>query len=405
MSRTHNLTTALAALLLAAPASAYDLQTPGNDTKLSIYGFVYVLGQYFQGPAQNGVGSLQQGLYKNVLSQAGSPDQNILFSVQPSRFGVSTLTPSTEWGDFTTKLEFDLNGQTAGTAFHLRHAVGTVGAWTFGHTWSNWVDLDAGADEVDWAGPVGQAGWDTPRRPQVRYTWSLPSSSTFALSVENNKGLDGDTFASGIQEDGKIPTVVGAYTLNGSWGHIGLRAIAISHGAYVPAASGAGSQRWQKESYGAQISGSAKLAKDTLVYSIYDGTGIADWGYGLQSATISNTAASPKAINLYRNIGWLAGYTHVFTDRVRGNLIASGVNFSSNSSISTTNSATGTDIKSQIDYIANVYYTFNPKTQLGFEFVHEVATPFGSGQVLGNDGNQQNSATENKLELVYQAKF
>ena len=87
MSRIRNITTALAAVLLTAPAFAYDIQTPGNDTKLSVYGYVYALGNYFIDQQQVGVGAI------SAQNMSVKPDGNYLFSVQPSRYGFA----STYW--------------------------------------------------------------------------------------------------------------------------------------------------------------------------------------------------------------------------------------------------------------------------------------------------------------------
>ncbi|MDR3672880.1 MAG: DcaP family trimeric outer membrane transporter [Holophaga sp.] len=420
MSRLRNVTTALAAVLLTAPAAmAYDIQMPGNDTKLSVYGFVYALTEYYTTGASEtnssylmDKGSSNMG---NVLNQTKTPGNNLLMSVQPSRYGFASVTPTAAFGDITTKIEFDMNGvTTAGTAFHMRHAYATVGNWVFGHTYTAWIDLDALADEVDWQGLIGTPAYDTPRRPQIRYTFNFDKKNKLAVSVENNKGLDGDSYTAagtapsttpaGVQ-DGKIPTLVLAYTYSDTWGHIGVRGVTMNHAEFIPATAGVDSVHFNKQGGAGMVSGDVKFGKDDLVFSAYYGSGLGDYGYGTQSANFVNTTANPEAVYLYKNVGWTVGYTHVFTPTWRANAVISGVNFKGDSDIATTNGTNGTDTKSRLDYLVNCFYTVNKNTQFGLEYFQERARPFGKGLVLTDNGSYANSATSGRVEFVLQAKF
>jgi len=406
MSRFRNITTALVATALAVPAMAYDIQMPGNDTKLSVYGFVYALGQYYGDVAERGgTGSLVPG-------SNGSAEQGVMeFSIKPSRWGFASVTPNSTFGDITTKIEYDLNVG-SGAAAHMRHAFATVGNLTFGHTWSLWNDLDASIDEVDWAGPVGSACWDTPRRPQLRYTFPIDKQNTFAIGLEQTTGLmDGDlaiAAPAGYTAGAKTPNLVAAYTYADSWGHLAARVLETNHAVYLPSVAGVKGKDYSKYGTAVMLSGDVKFGKDDLVFNVYNGQGLGDYGYGFQASQF--VGGTSNTWYLVKNTGYGAGYTHVFSPMWRGNIAVSGVSFSSDTDTPQLAGATdgthGAAIKTQIDYIINAFMTINPKTQLGIEYFYETQKQFGSaGTILQNDGSTKNSLTAGKLEVVLQAKF
>jgi hypothetical protein len=257
MSRFRNITTALVATALAVPAMAYDIQMPGNDTKLSVYGFVYALGQFYIDSAERGgTGSLVPG-------STGAGETGVLeFSIKPSRWGFASVTPNSTFGDITTKIEYDLNVG-SGAAAHMRHAFATVGNLTFGHTWSLWNDGDASIDEVDWAGPVGSPCWDTPRRPQLRYTFPIDKQNTFAISLEQTTGImDGDLAApgfAGVTSGAKTPNLVAAYTYADTWGHVMATLLETNHAVYVPTVLGVKGKDYSKYGTAFKVSGDVKF--------------------------------------------------------------------------------------------------------------------------------------------------
>ena len=403
MSRFRNITTALVATALAVPAMAYDIQMPGNDTKLSVYGFVYALGQYYIDSAERGgTGSLVPG-------STGAGETGVLeFSVLPSRFGFASATPNSTFGDITTKIEYDLNNS---SKIHFRHAFATVGNLTFGHTWSLWNDGDASADEVDWSGPVGSPCFDTPRRPILMYNFAFDKQNALAISLEQTTGImDGDA---AVPAGAKTPNFVAAYTFADSWGHVRATLLETNHATYVATVPGVKGKDYSKYGTAFKLSGDVKFGKDDLVASIYQGEGLGDYGYGFQASQFG-TATNPTGWYLVKNLGFTVGYTHVFSPMWRGNLIVSGIQFSSNSDTPELNAAShvitgvagsGSAIKSQTDYIANAFMTINPKTQLGIEYYYESQKTFGAASILQNNGTFKDSLTSGKLEVVLQAKF
>jgi hypothetical protein len=405
MSRFRTITTALAAVLLTAPAAfAYDLQTPGNDTKLSVYGFIYAETIYTTTGS-----TLQQptaALYMNLPFDASARDKgNFTMGIQASRWGIASVTPTSAFGDITTKIEFDNNATISGNGVNFRHSFATVGNWLFGRTWSTFNDMNATVDGVDWQGTVGVVGYDTPRRPQIRYTFVFDKSSKLAVALENPAG-QGDTITGGGTPDTKIPVLVAAYDYSSSWGHVNVGAVSVYHGVYIPATAGVGDSSYSKTSFGGRISGDVKFGNDDLVLAIYNGQGLGPWALSTQ---VAQDNSATKTIDFYTVTGWLAGYTHVFSPEWRGNVYASGIKYNANSNIPASQTGplaiNGTAIKQITQGAVNVFYNFNKNTQAGFEYFYEVGKNFGAQTILQQDGTKSDTAKNGRFEFVLQAKF
>lgn len=120
-------------------------------------------------------------------------------------------------GDFFSSIGNEILSNS--DAFRLRHAYLTVGGWTVGQIWTNFMDFIAYPGTVDFFGPVGKSFI---RQPQVRYTFS----NGVSLSIENPEttgtSANGDTIPEslgGIGSD-QLPDFVGAW-LGGPGGAAG----------------------------------------------------------------------------------------------------------------------------------------------------------------------------------------
>ena len=314
MSRFRNLTTALAAALLVAAPSlhAVELQSvAGSDTKLNVYGFVWAYANYYvNGNDSKYAGTYAGSLFYNAGSTLNTDWHNIptgqfYMDVAPTRFGFASTTPSANLGDIKTKIEYDLNGSND----HLRLAQIQVGGFTIGQAWSMWVDLDAGADTVDWAGPIGATCFDTCRLPAIQYVAALDKNNSLGIAIEQNGGkTDGSVAAPGNTSvpSGKIPTIIGMYTYADSWGHVGVRVMGQQDSFFIPATATTGKTDYSKMFAAFQVSGDVKIAKDDLVFQVWDGTALGSYGDGF-NALYYNDAT--KTITGHE-AAWLDGGLH-----------------------------------------------------------------------------------------------
>ena len=153
------------------------------------------------------------------------------------------------------------------TSFRLRHAYFTVGGWTFGQTWTNFMDFVAYPTTVDFFGPAGKS---FARQAQVRYTFS----NGFSVSLENPE-TDGNGSAGrlrestgGIGED-SLPDLIAAW--RGGPGGIGGN----YETAVVVRSLGVGGDIDDSEAgFGINLAGAWDVGTGVVAASITGGSGI-----------------------------------------------------------------------------------------------------------------------------------
>ena len=400
MNRSRFALTALAAMLLAGPAFAVDI-TPkdSTSTRLSVSGFIQAYGTYYFDASQGPTGEIG-------TDDRTAPSNNFVDTIRTSRMTFSTITPNTELGDISTTFEFDLCGPNNSTGFRTRQAYGQWGNFTLGQTWSNWVDGDAAADEVDWNGPIGQASYDVPRVPLAAYKFVLDKQNSIILSLEHNSGAGDGANNNGptatIAPDAKYPNLVGVYQYYDKWGHIALRALAQSYGVYDTTGAGKGvhTNKWGTA---IQLSGQLNcfgldVERDSLVYNVYTGSALGLYGFGAQATQYD---PATRSINMYKNTGWTVGYTHTWNMKYRSNLVLSGINYSTNNDIVT---QTG-DVKSILTAQVNTFVKLTKTAELGFEWMHEELKTVNANDVLKADGTTGNKNTSDKFEIELKYTF
>jgi hypothetical protein len=405
--------TALAAALVALPSLADEkvtpgfLTLPGTDTKLRVYGTAWLNSWYYFNQNLKENGALVAGS-TDPLDAQSFPDRQFGMTAKNSRIGLTSITPSARWGDITTVVELDFaKEQAKNGGANLRHAYLTLGRWTLGYTWSNWIDLDANGSTVDMCGPVGQACNGASRYTQVRYTAPLGNRSRLAISLEQNQNgwekfqdvvvtpNPPETPPPTAKPDSRYPTVVGAYTFSDTWGHVGLRALGQNYGAYTPANGTSPTHRPNRWGGAVQLSGGFKLGKDLLVASIYNGQGLGEYGAAVQGARL----VSADDLRLYSNLGWQAGYTHQWTDRVRSNLVVGGVNFRNNSAMQPQ------DIRSSANCFVNTFVKLRRNVELGMEYGYEDLRTLAGDKVTQSNGGKSGQNHSNKLQVSLTASF
>jgi hypothetical protein len=135
-------------------------------------------------------------------------------------FGIDNMSDS---GDkVSARVELDFFGGALGNEVAtntygatIRHAFVTWNQWTVGQTWSNFMDVAALTDAVDFVGPTD--GTVFSRQPQVRYTngpwtFSLENPETTITPFNGGARISSD--------DASVPDLIGRYTYKAPWGHL-----------------------------------------------------------------------------------------------------------------------------------------------------------------------------------------
>ena len=260
-------------------------------------------------------------------------------------------------------LEFDLFGggmanlgNQASTNTHgvtLRQAYVSWDKWLAGQTWSNFQDVAALPDAVDFVGPT--EGTTFVRQAQLRYT-----NGGFSVALENPQ-----TLVSGYRsttrttsDDGGVPDLTARYTKKGDWGHVSVAGLArqLQHETATTDATSTG--------FGVSVSGKYNLSKsDDIRYMLTGGTGIGRYvGFALGADGTLDAVGGD-----IESTGVLAGFIawrHVFDPKLRGNLMLSRAQFDNDTDW------TGFGVTRSAQSIhANLIYSPFPKLDIGAELI------------------------------------
>lgn len=273
-------------------------------------------------------------------------------------------------------LEFDLFGggsaslgNQASTNTHgvtLRQVYVSWDKWLAGQTWSNFQDVAALPDAVDFVGPT--EGTTFVRQAQLRYT-----NGAFSVALENPQTVVSGyrSTARSISDDGNLPDLTARWTRKGDWGHVNVAGLArqLRHETATTSASSTG--------FGASVSGKFNIGKhDDLRYMVTGGDGIGRYvGFALGADGTLDAAGGD-----IDSTGVLAGFVawrHMFDPKLRGNLMLSRAQFDNDTNW------TGFGVTRSAQSIhANLIYSPFPKLDLGAELI------FGNRELeSGADGD------------------
>ena len=260
-------------------------------------------------------------------------------------------------------LEFDLFGggmanlgNQASTNTHgvtLRQAYLSWDKWLAGQTWSNFQDVAALPDAVDFVGPT--EGTTFVRQAQLRYT-----NGGFSVALENPQTVVGSYRSSArtTSDDGSVPDLTARYTRKGDWGHVSVAGLArqLQHETATTDATSTG--------FGVSVSGKYNLSKsDDIRYMLTGGSGIGRYvGFALGADGTLDAAGGD-----IESTGVLAGFVawrHVFDPKLRGNLMLSRAQFDNDTDW------TGFGVTRSAQSIhANLIYSPFPKLDIGAELI------------------------------------
>lgn len=281
---------------------------------------------------------------------------------QFSRFWFNVASQTDNGDTLRGYLEFDLFGGALGNEIAtntygvtIRHAFASWNNWLAGETWSNFQDVAALPDAVDFIGPT--EGTVFVRQAQMRYTngpWSvsLENPETFLTpNLGNSNKLNSD--------DGWLPDVSLRYTHKGDFGHVGVAGL-LRQLRYE---TGNGAFDDQRIGYGLSLSGKYTLGpQDDLRYMLTGGRGIGRYiGLAVDS---DGTLDADGDIETSGLVSGFVAWRHVFDARFRTNLFYSRVDFDHDTAL------TGLGISSKIHSLhANAIWTPLPKLDLGVEAI------------------------------------
>jgi hypothetical protein len=300
-------------------------------------------------------------LYLPGAIPVGAPSEgtDLDSHVQFSRFWFSADTTLDSGDALKGYLEFDLFGGALGNevatntyGVTVRHAYATWNRWLAGQTWSNFQDVAALPDAVDFIGPT--EGTVFVRQAQIRHTngpWSvsLENPQTVLTPFNGNAGRIGS-------DDGSLPDATLRYTHRGAFGHFSVAGLARQLNYETSTGIDASAT-----GYGISVSGRQLLgASDDLRYMLTAGRGISRY-VGLAT---SNDGVL-DGVGEIDPIGVLAGFIawrHVYSPTLRSNLYYSTAHYDNDTVL------TGPGITRRVSSLSgNLIWTLLPKLDLGVE--------------------------------------
>lgn len=282
-----------------------------------------------------------------------------------SRFGigVDTVTESGDKGGAYVEMDFfgnALGTQVATSTYGvtLRHAYAYWNQWLAGQTWSNFMDVGALPDTVDFIGPTD--GVLFVRQSQIRYT-----TGAFSLALENPETTyvqngGGPVTAS---DRGAFPDLTARYGWKGDWGTFGIGGLLRNLKA-ERAGSGTVSAIDGTEMAGAvTVGGKWVLGKsDDLRYQVTAGNGFSRYvGLGITADTAVEANGDLDALG---GVAGYLGWRHVWSPKLRSNLVYARSQYDNPVSL------TGGGVTESVQSIrANLFYSPLPKVDVGAELM------------------------------------
>lgn len=312
-------------------------------------------------------GSAGRLFYLPSAIPVGGADEGIDTDIgaQFSRFWFAADTTLDSGDKLRGYLEFDLFGggsnaflgNEVATNTHgvtVRHAYVTWNRWLAGQTWSNFQDVAALPDSVDFIGPTEGTVFD--RQAQIRYTkgaWSF-SAENPETTVTPYRG--GTRISS---DDNLMPDLTARYTLKGAKGHLGIAVLAREF-AYENPATGI-----DDTATGGAVSLSGKLAlgaNDDVRGMVTAGHGLGRYlGLGIASDTVLDAAGNLEPVD---GAGGFIAWRHAFSPKLRSNLFWSAAQFDHDTALS------GTAVTDSVQsWHANLIYSPLPKLDIGAELI------------------------------------
>lgn len=363
-----------AAAAAALPAGKLPIQlttiTPGSPagTTVKIGGFIKA--DFMATKAHDGQladGATGRALYIPAQTPVGGKSSDVDYDAGAkfSRFNIGIDTVSDTGDKAGAFLEMDFFGNALGNqtstntyGVTVRHAYAYWNHWLAGQTWSNFMDVSALPDAVDFIGPTDAVIFS--RQAQIRY-----SNGGFSAALENPETtiIPNGGGAPVNSDRGSLPDLTLRYGWKGDWGTFGvgalLRSLEINRVATgtTPAISDS------QATLALTVGGKWVLGKsDDLRYQVTAGDGMNRY-VGL---AVTGDSALSATGNLDA-IGGFAGYVawrHAWSPQLRSNLIFARSQYDNPIDL------TGTGVnKSVQSFRGNLFYSPMPKLDVGIELM------------------------------------
>jgi len=350
------------AVLCALSTSAHAATL--GDTNVSYGGYVKLdamWSDYSDGVP--GGGSIGRDFYVPGTTPVGSDaDSDAVFDMhaRQSRFFFGTATKLDDGKEIKTKIEIDFIASAPGGnervsnsyAPRIRQAFITYDGWLFGQAWSNFQNVGALPETLDFVGPA--EGTVFVRQAQARYT-----SGNFSFSIENPESTV--TTAGGARvatDDASLPDFTARYTMNADWGQFVVTGLARQL-TYKQNGIDA-----DETSFGISASGKVNLGQNNLKFMLTQGQGLGRY-VGLNTA--HGAVLNGDELDAIDSTSGFIAYQQHWNSQWRSTFLYSFLSADNNENLL---AVTGDPTKTSQSFSANILYSPVKKLTFGAEYKH-----------------------------------
>ena len=358
-------TMAATAVLCALSSTAYAATAAKiGDTEFTYGGYIKLdamWSDYSAGaPAGSSVG---RDFYVPSTLTVGSDDSSdAVFDMhaRESRFNFGTATLLDNGKTVKTKIELDFLASAPGGnervsnsySPRIRHAFISYDGWLFGQTWSNFQNVGALPEALDFVGPA--EGTVFVRQSQIKYT-----TGSWSFSLENPESTI--TTAGGgmaVTDDASLPDFTARYTHKADWGNFVVAALARQLTYKV------GGVDADETSFGVSASGMVKLGQDNLKFMLTQGKGLGRY-VGLNVAR--GAVLNGDDLDAIDSTSGFIAYQHKWNSQWRSTFLYSFLSADNDENLL---AVYGDPTESSQSYSANILYSPVKRLTFGAEFKH-----------------------------------
>lgn len=363
MTTITTIKTLTASAVLCALCSTANAATIGN-TDVSYGGYVKLdamWSDYSSGvPAGGSVG---RDFYVPATTPVGADiDSDPVFDMhaRQSRFNFGTATALDNGKSINTKIEIDFIASAPGGnervsnsyAPRIRQAFITYDGWLFGQAWSNFQNVGALPETLDFVGPA--EGTVFVRQAQARY-----STGNWSFSIENPESTV-TTATSGrvVTDDASLPDFTARYAHKADWGQFVVTGLARQL-TYKQSGLDA-----DETSFGISASGKVNFGQNNLKFMLTQGKGLGRY-VGLNVA--NGAVLDGDELDAIDSTSGFIAYQQHWNSQWRSTFMYSFFSADNNQDLlATINDPT----KSSHSYSANILYSPVKKLTFGVELKH-----------------------------------
>ncbi|MFN0302236.1 MAG: DcaP family trimeric outer membrane transporter [Burkholderiales bacterium] len=347
----------------ATPGS---FKLPGSDTSVTLGGYIKLDAIYNSRSA--GVGNnADLALIPNSIPVGPGAGENergqLKLHARQSRFGIATSTP-TQLGNLTTLLETDFFGsdgtETSSNShgLRIRHAWGTLGSFSAGQYWTNFMNINALPEALDFGGPAGAIFI---RQAQVRWTQNI-ADAEWSVSLENPESSVGvpGTATTFRPDDDRHPDIVGRVAFDTPVGKYWVGTLIRNIRVDSAAAPQSNDSKWGGS---LAFSGAIQVfGRDDIKFYAYGGNSIGR--YQPLGIFVDGVVDTDGHVSLPRVFGGNVAYRHFWASNIRSTIVLSAARANLPSG-----TFSGLNEKVQSAHVNLIWSPVKP-VDVGVEYIH-----------------------------------